>query len=901
MKRLTGLVLAFAASALIGCGDSSVECGEGTTENDDGFCVPTGGDPVTCTDGTMLDQATNTCVIDPDSCQGGTVLIGGACVDPTDGLTVDVTEAAEPNGFDVGGELSDDPAGEFVVKPIGQKVVLQGNFTPRPDRDEDGVAESDFDTYIFQVDNPTLLEISVDGVGGAVGGFVTLSGDVQALADWIRFGIAQSGDTASRQIWLASPGIYILAVSDSRGLLGDFPAGDATNKYFVSVEAKTIPTATTLAFTNNDVVKFDKISNDEVDFYTAPLGAGFNTVDLSTFDPEMEGSLIVSVGARIRSATDEVRSTTNGDSPASAFFAGVKPTDTPIIAVDHVINTASAAVDYRLHVRTNGAVALSNNGGTATADNITPTPDMFDFDNFAQFYFDVNGTDQITGMNISWNTDVDTIVLDEDGGLVSFTTYINSLLGAGSTWTDYKGLVRTAAPGRYYVLAYDPAGLAGDDLIATSKYAAVTEGQLTFNTLLDNATPNADYNTNPYKYGTGGERWQLIDHSADTASGGTIVRYFDPTDAYGFLDDLLIDGETDFLPSDPVPVIETGAAPNGAVAQGMITIGLPEQFLVTVATFDSAGTYDLNHTMRTYADEGMHAGVVGTPYTVTHTAETLTGGVKRYLLRTTPGQSVKIDVTPSATLNASITRLDYDEFALSTVNAAAIALPETMTVVAPASGYVAFRVNAVAPSVGTTYDITITATAPTPPFYAVTEGTTPWINVCNAAGSIDVTPVTTDDALSNVLPLPTGFKFFDVDVQSIKASTNGWVSFDTAVTSSANANANIPAAAAPNTVVAPYWDDLINIRMCTQTVGTKFYIQWRGQVYQASAGTIVAFEAIFDTADDSIEFVYAPYHRGNGTTATGGVENAAGTAGSKLFFNSATALPLAGKSFKFTH
>ena len=116
MKRLTGLVLGLAAAALIGCGDSSVECGTGTAENDDGFCVPTGEDPPNCGDGTMLDTASNTCVIDPNSCQNGTVLIDGACVDPTEGLEADVTEAAEPNAGGFFGEPSEFIAGRTFAR-----------------------------------------------------------------------------------------------------------------------------------------------------------------------------------------------------------------------------------------------------------------------------------------------------------------------------------------------------------------------------------------------------------------------------------------------------------------------------------------------------------------------------------------------------------------------------------------------------------------------------------------------------------------------------------------------------------------------------------------------------------------------------------------------------------------
>jgi len=38
-------------------------------------------------------------------------------------------------------------------------------FTPFQDADGDGQPDPDFDTYVLQVDGPTLVDISVDGVG----------------------------------------------------------------------------------------------------------------------------------------------------------------------------------------------------------------------------------------------------------------------------------------------------------------------------------------------------------------------------------------------------------------------------------------------------------------------------------------------------------------------------------------------------------------------------------------------------------------------------------------------------------------------------------------------------------------------------------------------------------------
>ena len=150
------------------CGDNGDRCGAGTTEAD-GVCTAL--PAPACGDGTKLENGL--CVVDPRTCQAGTVLIAGRCVDPSSALTVDLEESAEPNGRGIaaGVEASDAPAGTITLRPIDTAFVIHGRLTPFADADGDGQLDPDVDTYLVTVDRPTLLEISVDGVGGAQGGF----------------------------------------------------------------------------------------------------------------------------------------------------------------------------------------------------------------------------------------------------------------------------------------------------------------------------------------------------------------------------------------------------------------------------------------------------------------------------------------------------------------------------------------------------------------------------------------------------------------------------------------------------------------------------------------------------------------------------------------------------------
>lgn len=887
--------MAFAASALIGCGDSSVECGEGTTENDDGFCVPTGGDPVTCTDGTMLDQATNTCVIDPASCQDGTVLIGNACVDPTAGLTVDTTEAAEPNGFGVGGESSADPAGEFQLKPIGQKVVLQGNLTPRPDRNEDGQLEGDLDTYLFETDGATLVDISVDGVGGAAGGFV-MFGAIDGLETWVRFGVNLTGDTSKRQVFLPSAGVYLLAIADTRTLVLAEAAGDAQNKYFVSIEKKAIPTATNLTFTNGDAVAFGTVDNNEVEFYTGAWGEGINSADLQSFDPDFDASLVLTIGAAVRSVTTETHSPGGaGDAPATARF-GVATGQSAILVVDHRINTGHTSAQYRLHARTRAGKALKTDGTTETQNNINPAVSNLDGHTF--WYFDVNSTDALTGFNLSWNTPVIGVLTDDLGNTVSTFTSLTSLT---NRWSGYKGLIRTRAPGRYYFEVFAPAILAGAPIVATSTIAPVTSATLTFNTPVTDVAVNA-FNGNPYTYGTGGTPWQLISFGADTATTGATLRVFNPLTAVGRLGALTTVNasgtQATSQPSGSLLTLPTAA--NASIDQGYVMLGLPENVLMVASATAATGTFDLGTAARVFTDEGNHAG----PYTVTHTAvASAADSDQRYLLRTPPGHKITITVTPNVDVDPEITALNDDESPFDGADSGFEGDPETFEFTMDNVGYLAFNVHNYFDD--GTYDITITVTAPAPLFYTAAASTTLWTNVCTATGSTDVPLTNRDDSLTNVIVLPTPFTFYGVAKTSIRISTNGWFTFDTAATDSQNLPAPFPSDTDlfgdpdTNDKIAPYWDDLINVRLCTATSGTKFIIQWRGTPFGATDE--IAMQAILDTSDGSIEFVYAPYMESDGTFQSAGVENADASQGTSVFFFENDPIDLAGTSVKLTH
>ena len=101
----------------------------------------------------------------------------------------------------------------------------------------------------------------------------------------------------------------------------------------------------------------------------------------------------------------------------------------------------------------------------------------------------------------------------------------------------------------------------------------------------------------------------------------------------------------------------------------------------------------------------------------------------------------------------------------------------------------------------------------------------------------------------------------------------------------------------PNGFIAPFWTDLDRVRICERRDAQRVTIQWTGFQFQSSIAVAVQLSFV---ADGTVELLYgsATQHTATGTAATVGLEDAAGTAGLQLGFDSA--LPVAGKRLTLT-
>ena len=162
----------------------------------------------------------------------------------------------------------------------------------------------------------------------------------------------------------------------------------------------------------------------------------------------------------------------------------------------------------------------------------------------------------------------------------------------------------------------------------------------------------------------------------------------------------------------------------------------------------------------------------------------------------------------------------------------------------------------------------------TGPPYTISTGSTTYADACVGGTTLTLASGTTDEGVTAPITLPAGFKFFGNPVSQMIASTNGWLSSDTSITSGLYSNVAIPNTADPNGFIAPYWNDLDVDTICTKTVGNTLVVQWVGTLFASS--TTIQFQAILDPTDNSIEYVYGPNQAQTGVSTTVGVEDAGG-------------------------
>jgi|GEM_PF-2194963 len=158
-----------------------------------------------------------------------------------------------------------------------------------------------------------------------------------------------------------------------------------------------------------------------------------------------------------------------------------------------------------------------------------------------------------------------------------------------------------------------------------------------------------------------------------------------------------------------------------------------------------------------------------------------------------------------------------------------------------------------------------------------------WVDISTTGTSLTMS----DDSFVNVA-LPFSFPFYGVAQSSVNIVSNGYLNFGTS--STAFTNTGIPNSAAPNNLVAPFWDDLnpssVPGRVRYQDMGDgRFVVSWIGMPRYANSAEIMTFQVIL-YANGEIVYQYQTM-TGTVTSATVGIEDGAGAVGLQVAFDQA--------------
>lgn len=122
---------------------------------------------------------------------------------------------------------------------------------------------------------------------------------------------------------------------------------------------------------------------------------------------------------------------------------------------------------------------------------------------------------------------------------------------------------------------------------------------------------------------------------------------------------------------------------------------------------------------------------------------------------------------------------------------------------------------------------------------------------------------TTDDGVSDLIPIGFDFWYMGIHYTTVAASTNGWITLGTVQTDNLYTN-NLSTGGAPRPVIAPLWDDLevtafTNVSYkTTGTIGSRVFtlqylnVKW----YYLASSAVCSFQVRLYEGTGKIEFVY---------------------------------------------
>ncbi len=369
-----------------------------------------------------------------------------------------------------------------------------------------------------------------------------------------------------------------------------------------------------------------------------------------------------------------------------------------------------------------------------------------------------------------------------------------------------------------------------------------------------------------------------------------------------------------------VPLPPTISFPNGStvLAGGQLSV-----------TFDARG--DTNVTKFRYSVDGTGLGTevlastAGGTKTVTISVGSITGQHPTYAVTKDDGNRLseitqaEFRVNPAASLNGQV--LDASDFLFTPVAGATVTLqPAGLSTVTDANG--AYSFGNFAPG---HYTLSASVGGPCGLSGSVEldidgQGFTWDLEVYRAVDDLGntcseqtmaftpadqtVLSLTGDDA-TGLVSLPFAFPFYGQAYRQAWVDTNGLVSFTDPAGSHPYDGSPLPNGLDPNTLVAPFWDDLMvdasaSVRTASagSGAGQRFVIEWRNVYRKASTAQRLSFEVIL-APDGTITTGYTGLDNDaeRGDFAAVGIESPAGTDG--LIYSAGLPLLDNGKAIVF--
>lgn len=818
---------------------TGLECGTGTTPMGD-VCVPDGS--VLCTGSTMFDAESGTCVTDPDAiCEGELVYVEAtdSCVDPDTLLEgmADVTELMEPN----------DP--EFNEGAMPQVVDIAdgtGSFfgcSEPTDFDDDGVTDSDFDFFQIVVDEPTLLNVTTDGIGGANAAVAFVGGTDTDVADaaWQRFLLDLSGDGTEGQIFLPDAGTYFIIAGDGRSLLFGEPAGGPGECYFVQLEVTDLPSPS--AITPGTAVTG---TFGAPEFYSLTAGEGdlfFTELqEIVGGEPGDLGSLLGGSVHVIGGDFNSLSQTNGGGGFGGGAIVGLADADELLIAVDAVFNFGFDSADYEFTLVDTGTQLLPE------ADTVTITNDD---ETGNWFYFDVAEAGQVVELSVDTTEDIDLFVFGPDGSgaAMCFSCGADALF------------LNTLEAGTHYARIDLFGGDAGTEFDVAFTRRHITPTELTAGT--GAAADLSDGEREFFTIDLSAADWNSFDVSAFTALSTARVAGYDRT-AFGALDFSLVSAFDGTADED----------------EGVFYIPAGEGLSLLVSVEDDAG-HDADEMLTltsnpvTFDD----LGTVNEAAPATRTDVTLEAdGIVYFLVRAdVPGETLRVVASSDDDLEIVVYEIPagaIDEV----IDEAGSGTDEALSGVVTDGGIV--RAFAIREFFGdaTTFSLNVTAE---PPPYTEAPAAIDFVSICPDEGGAGTVLTSGDDA-SEIVDLsalaPTfPFTFFGESVTEMYVVTNGFVKFG-------EAPIGFFETLQPGdfNVISPFGGDLIADEVCVLQDGTDTYtVEWRGRGF-SDADPVEMQMVMHGTGE--IDFVYGASHQN-------------GTSGRLAGLRSATGLELQGAVF----